>query len=158
MFTLTCALIKRLKITTSSTIKTYNYEGSRYESKKKKGTNDPFQKVTSVCLCSGGYILIKDVEFKQEQEPTSDYWQDVRERAAIAVLPQCLKIVPMGYTYTRIWRVEHKLVVADTIEEAVEIYKTWAESIGDLMTTDITTIKAVGDNQIPEEFDAIIKK
>lgn len=64
----------------------------------------------------------------------------------------------MRYTYTRIWRVEHKLIVADTIEEAVEVYKTWAESMGDLMTPDITTIKAIGDNQIPENFDAIIKK
>lgn len=64
----------------------------------------------------------------------------------------------MKYTYTRIWRVEHKLVVADTIEEAIEVYKTWAESIGDLMTTDITTIKAIGDNQIPEDFNAIIKE
>ena len=60
---------------------------------RRKGTNEPFQKVASVCLCSGGYILIKDVEFEQEQEPTSDHWQDVRERAAIAVLPQCVKIV-----------------------------------------------------------------
>lgn len=58
---------------------------------RRKGTNEPFQKVASVCLCSGGYILIKDVEF--EQEPTSNHWQDVRERAAIAVLPQCLKII-----------------------------------------------------------------
>jgi hypothetical protein len=64
----------------------------------------------------------------------------------------------MKYTYTRIWQVEHKLVIADTIEEAIEVYKTWAESISDLMTTDITTIKAIGDNQIPESFDAIIKK
>ena len=51
---------------------------------RRKGTNEPFQKVASVCLCSGGYILIKDVEF--EQEPTSDHWQDVRERAAIAAM------------------------------------------------------------------------
>ena len=51
---------------------------------RRKGTNEPFQKVASVCLCSGGYILIKDVEF--EQEPTSDHWQEVRERAAIAAM------------------------------------------------------------------------
>lgn len=51
---------------------------------RRKGTNEPFQKVASVCLCNGGYILIKDVEF--EQEPTSDHWQDVRERAAIAAI------------------------------------------------------------------------
>jgi hypothetical protein len=53
---------------------------------RRKGTNEPFQKVASVCLCSGGYILIKDVEFEQEQEPTSDHQQDLRERAAIAAI------------------------------------------------------------------------
>jgi hypothetical protein len=53
---------------------------------RRKGTNEPFQKVASVCLCSGGYILIKDVEFEQQQEPTSDHWQDLRERAAIAAM------------------------------------------------------------------------
>ena len=63
-----------------------------------------------------------------------------------------------NYTYTRIWRVEHKLVVADTIEEAIEVYKSWIKSIRDLMPTDITTIKAISDNQIPENFDALIKK
>ena len=63
----------------------------------------------------------------------------------------------MKYTYTRIWRIEHKLVIADTIEEAIEVYKTWAESVGDVIPTDITTIKAIGDNQIPEDFNALIK-
>ena len=63
----------------------------------------------------------------------------------------------MNYTYTRIWRVEHKLIVANTIEEAIEVYKTWAESVGNVIPTDITTIKAIGDNQIPENFDALIK-
>ena len=63
----------------------------------------------------------------------------------------------MKYTYTRIWRIEHKLVIADTIEEAIEVYKTWAESVGNVIPTDITTIKAIGDNQIPEDFDALIK-
>ena len=47
---------------------------------RRKGTNEPFQKVASVCLCSGGYILIKDVEFEQ------DRWQDVRERAAMLAM------------------------------------------------------------------------
>lgn len=64
----------------------------------------------------------------------------------------------MEYTYTRIWRVEHKLVIADAIEEAIELYKTWSESASNLMSKDITTIKAIGDNQIPENFDALIKK
>lgn len=64
----------------------------------------------------------------------------------------------MKCTYTRIWRVEHKLVVADTIEDAIEVYKLWAESVDNVIPTDITTIKAIGDNQIPENFDALIKK
>lgn len=35
-----------------------------------------------------------ELELLQElTQSTSDHWQDVRERAAIAVLPQCLKIV-----------------------------------------------------------------
>ena len=64
----------------------------------------------------------------------------------------------MEYTYTRIWRVEHKLIIADTIEEAIEVYRTWSESMSDLISKDITTIKAIGDNQIQENFDALIKK
>ena len=63
----------------------------------------------------------------------------------------------MDYRYTRIWRVEHKLVIANTIEEAIEVYKTWSESLSNVMSTDITTIKAISDNQIPENFDALIK-
>lgn len=59
---------------------------------RRKGTNESFQKVASVCLCSGGYILIKDVEFEQEPN-TQDHWQDVRERAAIAALPECIRVV-----------------------------------------------------------------
>ena len=52
---------------------------------RRKGMNEPFQRVASVCLCSGGYILVKDVEFEQEPN-TIDHWQEVRERAAIAAM------------------------------------------------------------------------
>lgn len=63
---------------------------------RKKGTNEPFQKVATVCLCSGGYILIKDVEFEQEHN-ISDHWQDVRERAAIAAM-HAFCVSPSSYT------------------------------------------------------------
>lgn len=67
----------------------------------------------------------------------------------------------MDYEYTRIWKIDHKLVVANTIEEAIKVYKTWAESRTksrtNVIPTDITTIKAVGDNRIPENFYALIK-
>lgn len=48
-----------------------------------KGTDEPFRDIETVEIkgvC--GIYFAKDVEF----EPTSDHWQDVRERAAIAVL------------------------------------------------------------------------
>ena len=63
----------------------------------------------------------------------------------------------MDYTFTRIWRVNHRLVIANTIEEAVELYKSWAKSCDDEDDRNITRIIAVGDSQIPENFDAIIK-
>ena len=63
----------------------------------------------------------------------------------------------MDYRYTRIWNVQHKLVVANTIEEAIAVYKAWAETKKGVTLTDITSIKAIGDNQIPEDFDVLIK-
>jgi hypothetical protein len=57
---------------------------------RRKGTNEPFQKVASVCLCSGGYILIKDVEFEQEphqlnpEEEKLRHLETIRQQAAIA--------------------------------------------------------------------------
>lgn len=63
----------------------------------------------------------------------------------------------MDYKYTRIWRIEHKLVVANTIEEAIALYKTWAKTVEKVISTDITAIKAIGDNQIPESYDVLIK-
>ena len=62
----------------------------------------------------------------------------------------------MNYKYTKIWRVEHKLIIADTIEDAIEVYKAWCKEFS--YPEDITNIKAIGDNQIPENFDALIKK
>lgn len=36
--------------------------------------------------------FVDDVEFEQQQEPTSDHWQEVRERVAMMALPS---IIPM---------------------------------------------------------------
>lgn len=59
------------------------------------GTKDPFVEIKEVSLADKPYVVYdaNRIEFEQQQEPTSDHWQDLRERAAIAVLPQCLKIV-----------------------------------------------------------------
>lgn len=63
----------------------------------------------------------------------------------------------MNYRCTRIWRINHKLIVADTIEEAIIVYKTWAETRENVDPTDITIIKAIGDNQIPESYCVLSK-
>ena len=52
---------------------------------RRKGTNEPFQKVASVSLCSGGYILLKDVEFEQEPN-TSDHWQEQDSAMAFTLM------------------------------------------------------------------------
>lgn len=57
-----------------------------------KGTDEPFKEIESVTFWGSTYVddlynvPVKDLEFEQEQEPTSDHWQDVRERAAIAAI------------------------------------------------------------------------
>ena len=59
---------------------------------RRKGTNEPFQKVASVCLCSGGYILVKDVEFEQElhqlnpEEEQLRHMETIRQQTAIAAM------------------------------------------------------------------------
>jgi len=60
------------------------------------------------------------------------------------------------YTYTRLWRINHKLIVADTIEDAIILYKAWSENTH-YEIDDITKIQAIGDSQIPENFDVLIK-
>lgn len=53
-----------------------------------KGTDDPFRDIETVEIkdvC--GIYFANDMEF----ETTPDHWQDVRERAAIAVFPQFVK-------------------------------------------------------------------
>lgn len=52
------------------------------------GTKDPFVEITEVSLANKPYVVYSAdrIEFEQQQEPTSDHWQDVRERAAIAAM------------------------------------------------------------------------
>ena len=52
------------------------------------GTKDPFVEITEVSLANKPYVVYSAdrIEFEQEQEPTSDHWQEVRERAAIAAM------------------------------------------------------------------------
>lgn len=88
---------------------------------RRKGTNEPFQKVASVCLCSGGYILIKDVEFEQQQEPTSDHWQDLRERAAIAAI--------QAFCAAPVTKDTESMTIDDATKFAVEIADALVEKL-----------------------------
>lgn len=53
-----------------------------------KGSNNAFVEITEVSLADKPYVVYSAdrIEFEQQQEPTSDHWQDVRERAAIAAM------------------------------------------------------------------------
>lgn len=60
-----------------------------------------------------------------------------------------------GFTLTKVWQVDYKLVVADTIAEAVELYKAFrGEDFHDepLKVTAITSTNLLGDR------DAVIKE
>lgn len=60
----------------------------------------------------------------------------------------------MDFKYTRLYRINHKLVVADTLEEAIELYKLCN---GETASNDILYIKAIGDGQIPERYDVLVR-
>lgn len=54
----------------------------------------------------------------------------------------------MKYTYTRLWRVNHKLIVADTIEDAIILYKAWAKTMPyEIEVDNITRIQAIGEEK-----------
>ena len=59
----------------------------------------------------------------------------------------------MGYNYTRIWKINNQLVVADTIEDAISLYKIYTND----SVSDITNIVAIGNGNIPQNFFAIVK-
>ena len=58
---------------------------------RRKGTDEVFKEIKNVMYENGFIVDAKDLEFEQEHN-TSDHWQDVRERVAITVAPQCLKM------------------------------------------------------------------
>lgn len=60
-----------------------------------------------------------------------------------------------GYTYTKVWEIDSKLVVATTIEDAIALYKTY---MGKEYLDEPKSILAVSNsNCICKNYDAIIK-
>lgn len=61
-----------------------------------------------------------------------------------------------GYSYTKVWEIDHKLVVATTIEEAIALYKTY---MGKEYHDEPKNIWAVGNSDcVCRNYDAIVKE
>lgn len=60
-----------------------------------------------------------------------------------------------GWTYTRVWQIDHKLVVAKTIEEAIALFKTY---MGKEYTDEPRNVRAIGSDNYIVEYDALIKE
>lgn len=60
-----------------------------------------------------------------------------------------------GYTLTRIWQVDHKLVIAKTIEDAIALFKTY---MGKEYRDEPKHIKAVSIDSVLPDYNAIIKE
>ena len=64
-----------------------------------------------------------------------------------------------GWTHTRVWIVNDKLVVANTIEDAISLYKKYYNNGGiNTESPDITNVEAVSNGSILKDYDAIIKE
>lgn len=60
--------------------------------------------------------FVDDVEFEQQQEPTSDHWQEVRERVAIAAMHAfCVSPASGAKNITLDQMVQHVVKVADAL-------------------------------------------
>lgn len=60
-----------------------------------------------------------------------------------------------GYTYIRVWQVDHKLVVAKTIEDAIALFKTY---MGKDYRDGPRNVRAIGSDNYIAEYDALIKE
>lgn len=63
-----------------------------------------------------------------------------------------------GYTLTRVWEIDGQLVIADTIEEAIALYKTY---IGKDYYNEPISVKGVHSDSYPVsqmDYAAIIKE
>ena len=92
-------------------------------------------------------------EYMEEEWFREESYYD-NNRSVYLIPINRVNITSIDYKYTKIWRVNGKLIISDTIEEAIKLYKLWATEFN--KSTDIINIKAIGDNQIPENYDVMI--
>lgn len=60
-----------------------------------------------------------------------------------------------GCKLTQVWLVNEKLVVADTIEDAIALYKNYYNNA---IPPDITKVEAIANSSILKDYKAIIKE
>lgn len=60
-----------------------------------------------------------------------------------------------GCKLTQVWLVNEKLVVADTIEDAIALYKNYYNNA---ILPDITKVEAIDNSSILKDYKAIIKE
>ena len=60
-----------------------------------------------------------------------------------------------GWTLTKVWQVDHKLVVADTISEAVELFKVY---MGKDYQDEPYEVRCIGTDTAPCDHGALIKE
>ena len=58
-----------------------------------------------------------------------------------------------GWTITRVWQVDHKLVVADTISEAVELFKAYMGNDDEPLS-----IQVISTSSALSDYNALIKE
>lgn len=58
-----------------------------------------------------------------------------------------------GWTLTKVWQVDHKLVVANTINEAVELFKAYMEN-----NDEPSEVKSIGTSNALCDHNALIKE
>ena len=93
-------------------------------------------------------------EYMEEEWFREETYYDCNRNVYLIPIDR-VHITSIDYKYTRIWKINRKLIISDTIEEAIKLYKLWAIDF-DNYPTDIINVKAVGDNQIPEDYDVLI--
>lgn len=78
---------------------------------RRKGTDNPFREIEMASIKDvEGLYLAEELEFEQ---PTSDHWQDLRERAAIAAMQGLL--TQSGDAYTELVIAREAVIYADEL-------------------------------------------
>ena len=60
-----------------------------------------------------------------------------------------------GWTLTKVWQIDHKLVVAKTIEDAIALFKIY---MGKDYRDEPKHISAIGTDAMLRDYDALIKE